>query len=229
MRPERESSVVSRLFWGLMLLTAGTIFWLDRLGRVEARDFLQWWPVVAVTAGVVELLQRRWSGGFFWLLFGSFFLLPHVGVSRFSFFYIVGAWPLFISVAGVTLIAHVLRRPARQQRGPTFSSAAFMGAHNRVVRSEGLAGGEVVAVMAGCEIEFTPTKTPQEIDLDAMVMWGGVEIRVPIGWRVVSSVTPILGGFDDKTSAPVADATTLTIRGAVIMGGIDVKNSRERA
>jgi hypothetical protein len=229
MRRERESSVVSRLFWGLMLLSAGTIFWLDRLGRVEARDFLQWWPFVAVVAGVVELVQRRWSGGFFWLAFGSFFLLPHLGVSRFSFFYIIGAWPLFISVAGVTLIAHVLRRPARQQRGPTFSSAAFMGAHNRVVRSEGLAGGEVVAVMAGCEIEFTPTKTPQEIELDALVMWGGVEIRVPIGWRVVSSVTPILGGYDDKTAAGAGVATTLVIRGAVIMGGIDVKNSKELA
>ena len=83
--------------------------------------------------------------------------------------------------------------------------------------------------MAGCEIEFTPTKTPQEIEVDALVMWGGAEIRVPIGWRVVSSVTPILGGYDDKTAAPAGNATTLVIRGAVIMGGIDVKNSKELA
>jgi hypothetical protein len=230
MRPERQRSVASRLFWGVILLSAGIIFWLDRMGRVDAGDYLEWWPVVAVVAGVVELVQRRWAGGVVWLVIGSYFLFPRLGYPRLPLFYLIGAWPLLISVAGITLIAHVFRRPAKQQRGPTFTSAAFMGGHNRVVRSEGLAGGEAVAVMAGCEIEFTPMKSGTgEIEVDALVMWGGVEIRVPIGWRVVTFITPILGGYVDKTAPATAGAPTLVLRGAIIMGGLEVKNSKELA
>jgi hypothetical protein len=56
-------------------------------------------------------------------------------------------------------------------------------------------------------------------------MWGGIEIRVPDDWTVVSRVTPVLGGFDDKTRpSPGAGAHRLVIRGFAIMGGIEVKN-----
>jgi hypothetical protein len=38
-------------------------------------------------------------------------------------------------------------------------------------------------------------------------------------------VTPLLGGFDDKTRPPQGSGVhRLIIRGAVIMGGIEVKN-----
>jgi hypothetical protein len=229
MRPDRQTSVVSRLFWGVLLLSVGIVFWLDRMGRVEAAEYLKWWPVAAMIAGVVELVQRRWMGSIVWLLIGTFFLFPRLGWPRPPIWYLIGAWPLFISVAGVTLIAHVLRRPERQQRGGTFSAAAFMGGNNRVVRSEGLAGGEAVAVMAGCEIEFTPLSGSRDIDVDLLVLWGGVEIRVPAGWRVVSYVIPILGGYDNRAAPATDNSPTLILRGAVIMGGVEVKNAKVRA
>jgi hypothetical protein len=60
---------------------------------------------------------------------------------------------------------------------------------------------------------------------DVFAMWGGIEIRVPENWTVVGRVTPILGGFDDKTRPPQQESTQrLVIRGFVIMGGVEVKN-----
>ena len=222
--------MAGRLFWGFMLLGAGTIFWLDRIGRIEARDYLVWWPLAAIVAGAVEFLDRRWVGAVIWLTIGTSFLLPMVGLPTFKLWYIIGAWPLFITVAGVMVIAHALRRPEKQRRGATFSSAAFMGANNRVVRSQGMVGGDVVAVMAGSEIEFAPVNgTSHTIELDVLTFWGGIEITVPIGWRIVNEVTPILGGYNDRTVGPHDGGPTLIIRGAAIMGGIDVKNSKEPA
>ena len=60
--------------------------------------------------------------------------------------------------------------------------------------------------------------------LDVFVMMGGMEIFVPADWTLELHVTPLLGGYDDKTQRPSAPAKRLIIRGTVVMGGIDVKN-----
>ena len=54
---------------------------------------------------------------------------------------------------------------------------------------------------------------------------GGFEIIVPDTWAVDVEVTPFMGGCDDKTLPhPGATAPRLTIRGFVMMGGLDIKN-----
>ena len=55
-------------------------------------------------------------------------------------------------------------------------------------------------------------------------MWGGIEIRVPPDWTVISRVDPILGGYEDKTTPPKDDSKRFVVRGSVVMGGIEVKN-----
>jgi len=57
------------------------------------------------------------------------------------------------------------------------------------------------------------------------VMWGGIEIRVPENWTVSGRVTPILGGYEDKTRPPQGATThRLVVRGFAIMSGIEIKN-----
>jgi hypothetical protein len=54
---------------------------------------------------------------------------------------------------------------------------------------------------------------------------GGIEIRVPEDWTVVSHIVPLMGGVDDKTRPPQgASAHYLTLRGFAIMGGVEIKN-----
>jgi hypothetical protein len=56
-------------------------------------------------------------------------------------------------------------------------------------------------------------------------MWGGIELRVPEDWTVISRVVPVLGGLEDKTRAPQGAGThRLIVRGFAIMGGIEIKN-----
>lgn len=230
MRADRRDSPFGRLAWGGMLLTAGVIFWLDRMGRIEARDYFEWWPVALVFVGLAHLLDRRWSASAVWIGIGVFFAMPLFGLPELPIWKIFAIWPLLFTVAGVVLILHALRRPEKARAGNAFRSFAMMGAHNRVVPAEGLAGGEAVAVMAGCEIELAPPRSSREdIVIEVLAFWGGIELRVPPGWRVTNRVTEILGGVEDKTIAPRDGAPHVVIRGAVIMGGVEVKNSTELA
>jgi hypothetical protein len=216
-----------RLVWGLVLLTAGVIFWLDRMGRIDAHDAMHWWPVALIAIGLAHLPQRRWFGAAVWLGLGTLFLMRQLGFQTIAFWRLIGIWPLLISVAGVTLIRQALRpRPA----GTMFNATAVMAGNVLHVGSQEFAGADLVAVMGGCDVDLSSVKTPRaQIEIHALAFWGGIEIRVPRGWQVVNEVSAILGGFEDKTVAASQNAPRLVVRGSAIMGGIEVKHAAEVA
>ena len=220
MTPDRNA--LPRLVTGLAILALGVIFWLDRLGTIEAREYLRWWPIDLVAIGLAHLLQRQWVAGAIWTLIGGFFLLRLFGISRLVFWQVIGLWPLLISVGGATLVLQALRR---SQREPSFRAVAVMAGNVRRVGSQTLTGGEAVAVMGACDIDLTEAQIAGEAVIDVLAFWGGVGIRVPRGWRVIDNVAPIFGGYDDKTTSVADDdAPRLVIRGVAIMGGIEVKH-----
>jgi predicted membrane protein len=79
--------------------------------------------------------------------------------------------------------------------------------------------------MGGCEIDLRQAQINGEAAIDVFAMWGGIEIRVPEDWTVISRVTPLMGGFEDKTR-PLQGAGThrLVVRGFILMAGVEVKN-----
>jgi len=214
-----------RLIFGLSVLAVGIIFWLDRIGRIDAHDYLRWWPVAVLAMGVAHLFERRWVGAAIWFLFGGYFFLPLVGISSARVWYVIGVWPLLISVAGVTLMMQAFRRGPEN---PSFRAIAVMSGNVRRVGAQ-LTSGDAVACMGACDIDLTAAHIDGEAIVDVLAFWGGIGIKVPRGWEVVSRVTPILGGYDDKTSEAPDGAPRLIIRGAAIMGGIEVRHPRESA
>ena len=211
-----------RLVFGLILLGVGVVFWLDQIGTIDARDYYVWWPLALIAVGVANLLERRWFGAAIWSVVGIYSLLPMIGYSRVPLWRILGLWPLMISVAGVTLVMQALRRSGGR---PAFRAIAVMAGNNRRIASQNFERGEAVAVMGGCEIDLSPARIVEEAVIDVLAVWGGIEIRVPTGWKVIGKVAPILGGYEDKTAGAPDGAPRLVIRGSAIMGGIEVRNA----
>jgi hypothetical protein len=104
-----------------------------------------------------------------------------------------------------------------------------MGANGMNVESQTLEAIEATAVMGGIEIDLHNARAVRrEVVTEVFAWWGGIEICVPEDWEVVSEVTPIMGGVENESRlAPgVQPVTTLIVRGLVIMGGIEIKNSK---
>jgi hypothetical protein len=220
-RDLRRDPPLPRLVFGLAVLAAGVVFWLDHIGRIDASDYYEWWPLALVALGLAQLPYRKWIAAAWWLLVGTYFLLPLLGIPRYHLGQILGLWPLLISAGGVTLIVHALRPGER-----SFSAVAVMAGNVRRVGGQ-FKGGEAVGVMGGCDLDFTAATINGEAILDVLAFWGGIGVRVPRGWNVVNRVTPILGGFDDRTAHGPDGAPRLIIRGSAIMGGVDVRNPKE--
>lgn len=81
------------------------------------------------------------------------------------------------------------------------------------------------AVMGGFVLDFRQARfSPGVTELNFFALMGGGEIIVPPGVRVETSVIPIMGGAEVRTSETTdPDAPVLRIRGLAIMGGLEVK------
>jgi hypothetical protein len=102
---------------------------------------------------------------------------------------------------------------------------AIMGGFTRRLISQDFKGGVVVAIMGGATLDFRNASIAQgEAVLDVVAFWGGIEMKVPDDWVIVSQVFPLMGGFEDRTG-PRSPGThkRLVIRGLALMGGVEVK------
>lgn len=117
--------------------------------------------------------------------------------------------------------AHRSADPASQIR-----EFAFLGGIERNNTSQAFRGGEITAALGGVQLDLRECRmAPEGARLDVLAFMGGVSLRIPKDWCVVSDVSVMLGGMDNRTSAPVDGAAPkLHISGQAIMGGIEIRN-----
>jgi predicted membrane protein len=79
--------------------------------------------------------------------------------------------------------------------------------------------------MGGGKIDLREAQIQErEAVLDVFTLMGGLEIQVPDNWVVEPRITPILGGYQDRTNRTTQGTQRLVINGTAIMGGITVFN-----
>lgn len=231
MNSTRQISV--QFVLGLSVILIGTLLILDNLDLISARNYLRYWPALLVLVGLVQLAQpRRTPGrvmGLILVSVGGLMLLDRFHLIDFSFW---DLWPVIIIIFGLSLL-----RGSRMRggiwTGRTESDAdsyvrgiAILGGYERRNTSGAFQGGELTAVMGGCELDLRgATMEGDEATIDVFAMWGGISIKVPEDWAVVVNVVPIMGGVEDK-SRPVKTGKIkrLVLTGYAIMGGVEIKN-----
>lgn len=229
MTDPRQPTITPHVVLGVLIIVVGVLFTLDNLGIVHADRYLRFWPAVLVIVGLLKLAHARDTGGtfggFLITIAGVWLLLEQTALVRVSFW---DLWPMLLVFFGAYLVWQ--GATARQHRSAvdgtdTISAFALLGGVARGNNSRQFRGGDITVFMAGCEIDLRQAAINGDATIDVFAMWGGIEIRVPEDWTVISRVTPILGGLDDKTRPRQGLSThRLTVRGVAVMGGIEIKH-----
>jgi predicted membrane protein len=228
--PPPTLRLTPHLMFGLLIILVGIVFTLDNLDMADSRQFLRYWPAGLIAIGAAKLWQVRSGygsaiGGVLFVIAGGWMLLDSLDILDVS---VLDFWPIVLIVAGSMIVWQGIRgrqHAALGATGETINAIAILSGVSRGSNSASFRGGELTAFMGGCELDLRQAAINGEAVIDVFAMWGGIEIRVPDNWTVMGRVTPIMGGFEDKTRAPQGAAThRLIIRGVVLMGGVEVKN-----
>jgi predicted membrane protein len=140
------------------------------------------------------------------------------------------SWQLVVFLSTLVLVVILLLdRPQSLAQVPEipddFNSTVFLSGIHRRIDSQNFRRGEASAFMGGVEIDLTDAQMEgDEATLDVSSVMGGIQIRVPRSWTVVSRVDTVMGGFKDETHHPAERGKKLILEGSVLMGGVHVEN-----
>ncbi|HEX7154579.1 MAG TPA: DUF5668 domain-containing protein [Thermoanaerobaculia bacterium] len=223
--------ITPKLIFGFGVLALGILWTLDNLDVIESERITEWWPVILILVGIVKLLDDgggRLAGAILATI-GSVILLGNLNLIHWKVFDLI---PLVIAIIGGKLVWDALvrrrDRPLTSDDDPsaTVSVFAMMAGIKRKSVSHAFKGGDANAIMGGVELDLRDAQIAdgEEAVIEAFAFWGGIEITVPHHWRVVGKVMPVMGGFEDNTVSGGGNGPVLVIRGAAIMGAVEVKN-----
>jgi predicted membrane protein len=229
--------VTPQLILGFFTILVGVLFTLDNLDVLEAEEYFRLWPAGIIAVGLTKLIQSKTpsgrAAGIVFSLVGTLWLLSNLRLIRFS---IWDYWPMILVAIGASMVWQVLARSSNVtiagkpdipvDPDSTINAFAVMGGVVRSCNSKDFQGGELTAIMGGCEIDLREADIQgEEAVIHTFAWWGGIEIKVPEDWTVVSQGLPLMGGFADTTRPPQqGPKKRLVIKGFAIMGGVETKN-----
>ncbi|PXX39966.1 LiaI-LiaF-like domain-containing protein [Undibacterium pigrum] len=220
-----------RIVIGALLLIFGALALLDNLNLFRAREIFHFWPMVFIAIGALKISKSDTTTGYIigcgFISLGGLLLLHHMGI---IYFRMRDWWPVFLIVAGLIVIfkgkvgnpEKLISKDGDQDS--VCNIVAVMSGNKLQNSAQDFRGGEINCVMGGVELDLRSASIQSEAVLNVFAMWGGIVLKVPNDWTVISHGSPILGGFDDKTVPPILNAKKLYIKGYAIMGGVEIKN-----
>ncbi|HKW63008.1 MAG TPA: DUF5668 domain-containing protein [Candidatus Acidoferrum sp.] len=221
---------------GGILVLVGIAFLLDHLGIISIGNPFRFWPSAIVLVGILNFISRRRPWGVLLMFAGVILQLNELGITHFGWNQL---WPMLLIALGFFVFWGSLEfskptPPSETREGDprtTLNEAVVFGGLERRMTSQAFQGGDVTAIFGGVELDMTEANMQaKEATLAITVIFGGVELRVPPNWQVAFRGAPIFGGIEDKTrTARVEDPVNsnlkvLVITGAVIFGGLEIKN-----
>ena len=234
--PRWQSS--PRLLPALIIIAVGVLFLLGNLNVLDARYWMRYWPAILIAVGLVKLVDSTHSGGrvagAVLMGVGALVLVKTLGLYDLSMH---DLWPLFLIGAGLLMLWNRAFTPwHRTPESPggnatspdTVNEYAIFGGAERRISSADFRGGTISTIFGGCELDLRRAgMVGDSAVVEIAVIFGGVQIKIPENWIAEVQIVAIFGGVDNKTATPDPQAPgmkRLFIKGAVIFGGVEVKN-----
>lgn len=231
-RAPRERNPATQMIIGLFVIGIGMLFLLDNLGWLDLDLRIHILPAILIGAGILKIVQTRTQSGMavggVMVAAGGLLLLKAMGLLDIGWNVV---WPLLMIGAGVAVIFR-----SRSNAEPSFGAldktsdesvlncTAVLGGYKRRITTPDFRGGEITAIMGGCDLDLRQSSINGEAVLNVFALCGGITVKVPVDWTVVLEGTPIMGGFEEKTVPPSGADKRLIVRGYVLMGGLEVRN-----
>ncbi len=198
-----------RVVAGFVLIALGVLFTLDSFNVIDAGSVGDYWPVVLIIPGIVNICWPRKNADRFWgavlVSVGTLLLLRNLGIIWVSFRHI---WPVILVALGIYLIWRAM--DVRKEVGPPGGASGgspFDATSSNLGPGEGLRG-----------------PTPTGVDrLNEFAMFGGGDRMIRSSAFRGGSVTAIMGGFDIDLRDALMEGDAARIEVFVVMGGIDMK------
>jgi predicted membrane protein len=226
--------------FAVICIAIGGIFLGRNMQLISENTFnmLISWQMLLVVIGLYSISHRGYLWGMLTTGIGLFYMMPLIVSADKE--WINTYWPLIIVFVGlIFLVKLFLPRKNRKHRWENMSNTyhtenGFVNVENyfsgtkHVVMDEIFTGANVNNNFGGVLIDLRRTSIKEgETYIDIKCNCGGIEIRVPENWLVLTELDSNMSGINDDRMQPFTKIDTnykLILRGKLSLSGIDIKN-----
>jgi predicted membrane protein len=236
LRSDSSRHGARRALVGLGIVGIGALALLDNLKLFDTPLLRTFWPLILVVWGLARLAWSRYPGsrlfGLLLILVGALMTAHNLGHGSFD---LRQWWPVFIILAGASIVLRGLFPRPRMGRGRFESStiehadevnvdATFSGIKLQN-DSRSFKGGRIAITFGGLELDFREAVMDgPEATIDISATFSGIELRIPREWQVVVQMSATMGAVEDKSAPPAGASHRLVLRGETLFGGVEIKN-----
>jgi len=215
-----------RIITGLIITVLGVGALLGALNVIPFWDwFGRYWPLLVITGGIFVLVgdfRRNYIWGTVLIVIGGLLLGRSLNLIDFDFSSLIV--PILVIAGGLSILVSSKNRPKIDQQSKDVDdiSVIFSGSET-ANRSQNYKGGRVTAMFGGATLDLRDAKLKENATLDVFTFCGGLELKVPRDWKVVTKANVVAGGIENKVRGE-HDHTgpVLIVTGTVLLGGIEV-------
>jgi len=105
-------------------------------------------------------------------------------------------------------------------------ATSIFGGVKKTVLSKNFRGGDVTNIFGGAEIDLTQADIDGKVVLDITQLFGGTKIIVPPHWQVISNLSAVFAGVDDKRLRKTGAGDNnkiLVLEGVSIFAGVEIR------
>ena len=209
----------SAVFWGLILIIVGILFLGNNLEWWNINIFFKgWWSLFIIVPSVYGLFKRgSRSGSVISLAVGILLLLAAQDVISYGMIWKILV-PIIIIVVGVSLIFSN-SKPKKMDKNAKEYVAVFGGVDEKI--NEIVSDFRAVSIFGNVDIDLRKAKLSKDLYIEAVTVFGGIDIKLPDNVRLNVSGVPIFGGAENKYNDE--GDITVTVHYTCIFGGIDLR------
>ena len=218
---------ISSTLWGLIFIAAGIGIVGAMAGAWEFNIlFAGWWTVFLIVPAVLGMIEHGIRiGNTIGLVLGVALLaccqgwLPWEVLSRMLVpvvMILIGGVMVFKNLFHLNLGRVKVPNDKRMQELVVFSGK------NMIVQNE-FYGMEGEAIFGGLTIDLRGAQITENISIDAMAVFGGVDILLPANVSVKLSDLSLFGGCSNSRNYSPVDGPTVYVNATALFGGVEVK------
>lgn len=219
---------ISSILWGLIFIAVGLGVVGNMAGIWEFHVFFEgWWTLFFIVPAFISLIEKGFRiGNTVCLIVGAALLAACQGLLTWD---VVSALflPIIFIVIGCIMVMrnlfHIGSRKVYVDKDKRKNETVVFSGKKIVVEDE-FYGMDYEAIFGGAVLDLRKAKIKENISIDALAVFGGVDILLPAGLRVVVSDTSLFGGCNNQYHSYSGDELpTVYINATALFGGVEVR------
>lgn len=218
---------ISSTLWGLIFIAAGIGIVGAMAGAWEFNIlFAGWWTLFLIVPAVLGMIEHGIRiGNTIGLVLGAALLACCQGWLPWEVLSKMLVPVIMILIGGVMVFKNLFHLNLGRVKVPndkrTEELVVFSG-KNLIIQNE-FYGMEGEAIFGGLTIDLRGAQITENISIDAMAVFGGVDILLPANVSVKLSDLSLFGGCSNSRNYSPVDGPTVYVNATALFGGVEVK------